>query len=260
VHDENNQYLQFLNEESAKYGSTADDDDDYDGPLEEDAVIDTPLHKYEPYQMFKNALLGKLLRFLINTDFIALQSGQPELYNNLTKNLTPEEQLVVQNVVHHAVALESQQQHAEIAQQTQINHGLVSPGLAYASINQQPQSMPPQAVQQQINAAIGMQPIDIYAAQHGQAIQSLQSPVLSPGISPMNNMSMGQHPPQDLNSSNIQTPPLQSIPVTTQAQPGPPVHGVDGISHPAMPHLHSRHPSEIPIPQEMQPPQQPQMQ
>jgi hypothetical protein len=61
VTDESNQYLQFLNDETQKYGTG--DEDDYDSPLEEDTVVETPLHKYEPYTMFKNSLMSKSNEF-----------------------------------------------------------------------------------------------------------------------------------------------------------------------------------------------------
>ncbi|KAI9681816.1 MAG: hypothetical protein M1829_000561 [Trizodia sp. TS-e1964] len=100
VKDESNTYLEFLNNESKKFGaaisSEAEDDE-----LEEESMLDTPLDKLEPYSMFRDALL-------------TLQQSQPQLYENLTNNLTSEETLVVQNVVNQAHVLD-QARAAEIA-------------------------------------------------------------------------------------------------------------------------------------------------
>ncbi|PVI06156.1 ARM repeat-containing protein [Periconia macrospinosa] len=89
IKDESAAYLEFLNEEAQKFTSVSDDDDD---ELEEESLLETPLDKVEPYSMFKHALLR-------------LQQEQPALYENLTKNLTPEEQQVVQGAVHQADAI-----------------------------------------------------------------------------------------------------------------------------------------------------------
>jgi hypothetical protein len=64
-------------------------DDEDDDELEEESLLETPLDKVEPYGMFKHALLR-------------LQQEQPALYENLTKNLNPDEQQVVQSAVHQA--------------------------------------------------------------------------------------------------------------------------------------------------------------
>ncbi|KAI9673382.1 MAG: hypothetical protein M1817_002844 [Caeruleum heppii] len=90
VKDESSAYIEFLNEEAQKFGAaTADDDDDEE--LEEESLLETPLDKVEPYGLFRDALLK-------------LQQEQPPLYESLTKNLTPEEQAIVQGVVHQAEA------------------------------------------------------------------------------------------------------------------------------------------------------------
>ncbi|KAF2644917.1 ARM repeat-containing protein [Massarina eburnea CBS 473.64] len=86
IKDESAAYLEFLNEEAQKFNTIHDDDDD---ELEEESLLETPLDRVEPYGMFKNALLR-------------LQQEQPALYENLTKNLNPEEQQVVQAAIHQA--------------------------------------------------------------------------------------------------------------------------------------------------------------
>ncbi|KUL89141.1 hypothetical protein ZTR_05966 [Talaromyces verruculosus] len=73
-------------DDAQKFGSFADDDDD---DLDEESLLETPLDKVEPYGLFKNVLLG-------------LQQGQPELYENLTKILTLEEQQIIQSVFQEA--------------------------------------------------------------------------------------------------------------------------------------------------------------
>ncbi|KAI9830444.1 MAG: hypothetical protein M1819_005696 [Sarea resinae] len=83
VKDESAAYLEFLNEEAQKFGAVSDDDDD---ELEEESLLETPLDKLEPYGMFRDALLK-------------LQQEQPQLYDNVTKNLNAEEQQIVQSVV-----------------------------------------------------------------------------------------------------------------------------------------------------------------
>ncbi|KAF2748212.1 ARM repeat-containing protein [Sporormia fimetaria CBS 119925] len=93
IKDESQAYLEFLNEEAQKFNVGDDDDDD----LEEEGLLETPLDKIEPYSMFKHAL------FL-------LQQGQPQLYENLLKQLRPEEQQVLQEAVHHADEIVAQTQ------------------------------------------------------------------------------------------------------------------------------------------------------
>jgi hypothetical protein len=89
IKDESAAYLEFLNEEAQKFGTGNNDDDD---TLEEESLLETPLDRVEPYGLFK----GTLLR---------MQQGQPQLYESLTKVLSPEEQQVVQNVVIQADAI-----------------------------------------------------------------------------------------------------------------------------------------------------------
>ncbi|KAI9861983.1 MAG: hypothetical protein M1813_005054 [Trichoglossum hirsutum] len=88
VVDESNAYLEFLNEEAQKFGAVTENEED---ELEEEGLLETPLDKVEPYTLFRDALLK-------------LQQEQPHLYDSLTKNLNPDEQGVVQGVVHQAEA------------------------------------------------------------------------------------------------------------------------------------------------------------
>lgn len=62
IPDESSPYMEFLNSEAQARGTSIpanwgeDDDDD----LEEETLLETPLDHVEPYQLFRNALLGKL--------------------------------------------------------------------------------------------------------------------------------------------------------------------------------------------------------
>lgn len=104
VEDESATYLEFLNQEAQKYGSFVDDEDD---ELDEESLLETPLDKVEPYGMFKHVMMN-------------LQQEQPQLYENLTKILNPEEQHVLQAVFHEADAkvLAANQEAATAAAQT----------------------------------------------------------------------------------------------------------------------------------------------
>jgi hypothetical protein len=76
--------------------------------------------------MFKHALLRKFYMIVFQCHVLietGLQQEQPALYENLTKNLNPEEQQIVQGAVHQAdVIAEAQVQ----AQQAAAN-GVVAP-------------------------------------------------------------------------------------------------------------------------------------
>ncbi|ORY02931.1 armadillo-type protein [Clohesyomyces aquaticus] len=103
VKDESAAYLEFLNEEARKFTAVSEEEDD---ELEEESLLETPLDKVEPYSMFKHALLR-------------LQQEDPALYDNLTKQLNPEEQQVVQAAVHQADVIA--QAAAQAAVQAQLS-------------------------------------------------------------------------------------------------------------------------------------------
>ena len=69
------------------------EDNDSDDELGEESLLETPLDKIEPYQLFRGALMK-------------MQQEQPALYTSLTTSLSPEEQGVVQQVVHEADRLQ----------------------------------------------------------------------------------------------------------------------------------------------------------
>jgi hypothetical protein len=57
--DESAAYLEFLNEEAQKFSGLGGDDDDDDDDLGEESLLETPLDKLEPYQLFRDSLLSK---------------------------------------------------------------------------------------------------------------------------------------------------------------------------------------------------------
>ena len=69
--------------------------------------------------MFKHALLRtfQLIPSLLHSTntLVGLQQEQPALYENLTKNLNPEEQQVVQGAVHQADVIAQAQAQAQQA-------------------------------------------------------------------------------------------------------------------------------------------------
>jgi len=83
------------------------DDNDSDDELGEESLLETPLDKIEPYQLFRDALLSKSAILYVEEKSLTLselQQEQPQLYETLTTNLNPDEQTIVQGVVHQAEA------------------------------------------------------------------------------------------------------------------------------------------------------------
>ncbi|TVY65558.1 putative importin, partial [Lachnellula suecica] len=87
VKDESTAYLEFLSEEAQKFQNL--EDGDSDDELGEESLLETPLDKIEPYQLFRDALLK-------------LQAEQPAIYTSLTGNLSADEQTTIQQVVQKA--------------------------------------------------------------------------------------------------------------------------------------------------------------
>ncbi|CAD0049536.1 unnamed protein product [Aureobasidium pullulans] len=90
IKDESAAYLDFLSQQASKFSSIGDDDDDDE--LEEESLLETPLDKTT-----------------------VLQQQQPQLYQDLTKTLSPEEQQIIQTAVNQADQIAAQQ--AALAQQ-----------------------------------------------------------------------------------------------------------------------------------------------
>ncbi|KAH7309082.1 armadillo-type protein [Stachybotrys elegans] len=104
--DESKAYLEFLNEEAQKFSRVIDDNDDDD--LGEDSVLlESPLDKIEPYQLFKAILLK-------------MQQEQPMFYASLAGHLSAEEQAIVQGVMVKADEIAVQAQQAQQAEQAHL--------------------------------------------------------------------------------------------------------------------------------------------
>jgi importin-7 len=123
VKDESAAYLEFLNEEAKKFGTVTDLEDD---ELEEESLIESPLDGVEPYGLFKDALLSKCYFNLrdyaashCTNKVIEMQAEQPQLYENVTKNLGPDEQGIIQTVVHQADAISAAAAAAQAAAASQ---------------------------------------------------------------------------------------------------------------------------------------------
>ncbi|UKZ74242.1 hypothetical protein TrVFT333_001904 [Trichoderma virens FT-333] len=83
--DESAAYLEFLNEEAQKFSRVIDDEEEED--LGEDSVLlESPLDKIEPYQLFRATLLK-------------MQQDQPQFYANLASHLSAEEQGLIQDII-----------------------------------------------------------------------------------------------------------------------------------------------------------------
>jgi hypothetical protein len=78
--DESTAYLEFLNEEAAKFSrleSQYRDAEDSDDDLGEDSVLlESPLDKLEPYQLFRNALMSKFLSSTVSQKCFVLTISQ----------------------------------------------------------------------------------------------------------------------------------------------------------------------------------------
>jgi hypothetical protein len=102
--DESTAYLNFLNEEAQKF-SRAIDDVEEDDMGEDSVLLESPLDKIEPYQLFRNTLMK-------------MQQEQPQFYSSLAGHLTADDQNVIQSVMVKADEIAVQQ--AQQAQQAQI--------------------------------------------------------------------------------------------------------------------------------------------
>ncbi|KAF2153799.1 ARM repeat-containing protein [Myriangium duriaei CBS 260.36] len=109
VKDESAAYLEFLSQQASKISAVGgDDEEDEEDDLEEESLLETPLDKVEPYGLLKNSLMQ-------------CQQQYPQIYADITKHLTQEEQQVIQAVVGQADQIAQQQQQA--ANPEQVNGG-----------------------------------------------------------------------------------------------------------------------------------------
>ncbi|CAN8100085.1 unnamed protein product [Discula destructiva] len=90
--DESSAYLEFLNEEAQKFSQIEEQLSD-DELGENSVLLESPLDKLEPYQIFRSCLLR-------------LQQEQPQFYSGLSSHLSADEQAVIQTVVQQAEANE----------------------------------------------------------------------------------------------------------------------------------------------------------
>ncbi|KOS22329.1 putative importin [Escovopsis weberi] len=104
--DESAAYLEFLNEEAQKFGHVVDDADE-DELGEDSVLLESPLDKIEPYQLFRATL-------------IKMQQEQPQFYNSLASQLSAEDQSVMQNIMLKAEEV--------AAQSLQIQQGIANGG------------------------------------------------------------------------------------------------------------------------------------
>lgn len=95
--------------QSQKFSAiTGEDEDEDDDDLEEESLLETPLDELEPYGLFKEGLMSKLLLaglvpvVTLRFPVIGLQQEQPQFYENLMKQLEPQEQQVLQAAVQQA--------------------------------------------------------------------------------------------------------------------------------------------------------------
>ena len=86
-----------------------------DDELGEDSVLlESPLDKIDPYNIFKNSLLSKsfsamaIRRALSLTVFPELQQEQPQYYASLTSHLSADEQTVITGVFQQADIIQQQ--------------------------------------------------------------------------------------------------------------------------------------------------------
>ncbi|KAL2887313.1 putative importin [Ceratocystis lukuohia] len=95
VADTTGAYFEYLAEEARKY-SVEDYDDDDEDLGEESAILESPLDKIEPYQLFA-VTINKL------------QTEQPEFYSGLVGQIPAEDQGEIQNIVNRAqqIAMEA---------------------------------------------------------------------------------------------------------------------------------------------------------
>jgi hypothetical protein len=147
-------------------------------------LLDTAIDKLEPYGMFKTALLSTYstisCRGIKSNRETGLQQTQPQLYEDLTKNLTPEEQSIIQAAINQAdnIALSIATAPQRQAQATQDQTQLAAPTTIGAPQN-------PQIPQQQVQYAqdtnpqvqqLGEQQAQIHQQQQVQQPQQQHDP------------------------------------------------------------------------------------
>lgn len=98
--------------------------------IDEESVLESPLDKIEPYQLFRDTLMSKCMtsfRTTIANNVPEMQAEQPSLYESLTKILNAEEQNVVQQVINQAQANATAAAQAAALVETGMNGGNPQP-------------------------------------------------------------------------------------------------------------------------------------
>lgn len=92
-----------------KFGHLEEQESDDEGLGENSVLLESPLDKLEPYQIFRSCLMSKFdvlhsQKWPCLTICAGLQQEQPQLYTSLSSHLSAEEQTVIQTVVQQAEA------------------------------------------------------------------------------------------------------------------------------------------------------------
>ncbi|KAF4512653.1 hypothetical protein G6O67_000006 [Ophiocordyceps sinensis] len=106
VKDESKAYLEFLNDEASKFSRPVDDGDE-DELGEDSVLLESPLDKIEPYQLFKAVLM-------------TMQQEQPQFYANLAGHLSAEDQSMVHVIMTKADEIAAQNAQLLAQQQVQM--------------------------------------------------------------------------------------------------------------------------------------------
>ncbi|KJZ79342.1 hypothetical protein HIM_01493 [Hirsutella minnesotensis 3608] len=119
--DEGKAYLEFLNDEAQKFSRSIQQDDE-DELGEDSVLLESPLDKIEPYQLFKAIL-------------ISMQQDQPQFYATLAEHLSAEDHGMIHTIMTKAdeICAQQAQQAQLLAQQQQQGQGQLPPNAAPTS-------------------------------------------------------------------------------------------------------------------------------
>nr|POF03944.1 putative importin [Quercus suber] len=106
VKDESTAYLDFLSQQASKFNAAVGEDEGEDD-LEEESLLETPLDQMEPYGLFKQTLSGKIASRqggikLLTTRNLAMNTQQPQFYQQLVGALQPEQEQVLKAAFENA--------------------------------------------------------------------------------------------------------------------------------------------------------------
>lgn len=97
VPDQDNEYLEFLQQQSALHANDEDEFDDYEEEIEEEILFESPLDEINPYIRFEQI-------------FRTMQQTNPASYTLLTKDLDADQQSTVMTILSNAEQQRTQQQ------------------------------------------------------------------------------------------------------------------------------------------------------